>query len=747
MNSAFDWIIKYRWPIIIFYIAITLAFATQLTNVKVDPDVQNMLPPDLPSRVTLENIEKIFGGTEMALVMVLADDVLEEKTLERIIKITDSIKTIKGIESVVTVPMIEKDDFEDEAKKNDPEARKKKKEDLREKLRGNNMVYGSLISKDFKAAAIIAKLKQGVDSYGITRDMRKTVESIPGDERIIMGGLPFIREKISEDVPADMAKFMPVGLILMLIFLFFCFKQKRGALLPFSVVVMSIIVTMGLVPLLGWKMMTLTILLPVLMIAISNNFGVYFISQYQQDNVEGSTLTKAELVKSSLAALWKPITADAFTIIAGMLCLKTHIIIPAAQLGILTAIGVFFALTASLLFIPAVMSLLPRAKPISENKGVMDKLLNYTADIVPRHPKKILVMTVVVTIILATGIRLIVVDSNIVNYYPKDSPIRESSAIVNQKFGGAQTVTVLAQGDMKNPEVLKKIDALEQSISKIPDVGNTVSISKLLRLMTKGLHKEGEPGYDKIPDNSGAVSFYYDQYAKMGNPEDLRQLVSPDLKYALITAQVTNEGSETLERVINDIKNKIKDEPLFTKIGGTGMIFSELIGKVIEGQTESLFLAIFIVTFIVMLLFRSFMAGIVGSIPIVLSVIFLFGIMGYAGITLDIATAILSSIMIGVGIDYTINYLWRYREERRGGLDPESAVRAALKSTGRSIIFNGLGVIVGFMVLVLSVFVPIRFFGILIMLSIITCLVATLLILPSILIVFKPKFLDPKQIK
>jgi len=146
-----------------------------------------------------------------------------------------------------------------------------------------------------------------------------------------------------------------------------------------------------------------------------------------------------------------------------------------------------------------------------------------------------------------------------------------------------------------------------------------------------------------------------------------------------------------------------------------------------------------------MILFRSFTAGLISAIPLALSVTILFGLMGIFRIELNIATALLSSIMIGVGVDYTIHFLWRYRIERQNGLFPQEAVKKTLFTTGRGIVFNAFSVIVGFVALLFSSFMPVRFFGFLVVVSIFSCLVGALVLIPALCLVFRPKFLEPKR--
>jgi len=142
------------------------------------------------------------------------------------------------------------------------------------------------VAKDFTAAAIIVQLGNDGNEYIITQQIKESVAKAAPGIKVYFGGMPFIRESISKDVPHDMMIFLPVGLLIMLIFLFISFRQLRGVLLPFSVVVMAIIISMGLVPLLGWKMMTVTVILPVILLAVANNYGIHLISQYQLDNMK-----------------------------------------------------------------------------------------------------------------------------------------------------------------------------------------------------------------------------------------------------------------------------------------------------------------------------------------------------------------------------------------------------------------------------------------------------------------------------
>ena len=745
MKNLAEFVIKYRIGIIAFFVIITLVMAIPLKDSAVDPDVENMLPDHL--RVHLKELEEKFGGMEIIFVVVEDEDVLRPAVLEQINAIASALKEVPDIEKVNSIPMVDDDPFEDEKPKEGTPEELAQREELRNMLKGNDMVMRTLINDDFTAAAVLVRMKNNGKGLEITKNIREAVAKVEGPGKVTLGGLPVIKEHISEDLPKDMAVFMPLGLLIMFCILFISFKQLRGVLLPFSVVIMSIVVSMGLVPLLGWQMTTLTVIMPVILIAVANGYGIHIISRYQLHNMEAKgEKNSSELAKAVFSDMTTPVILTGVTTIAGMLCLMTHTVVPAAQLGILASVGISFALFASIFFIPAVLSMMKVPTPVinKENRPATEKLLLNLATFVSNHPKMFLVFTLVLTVVMAFGIPKIVVDSNLASYYPKGHPAQIASQLINDNFGGSQIISVNVKADIKDPQVLKKIDEVEQTISKNPNVGNTLSIAKLIKLVTKGAYQPGEKGFGAIPDSKATVDFFLSKYNEMGDPDELTKLVNPDFTQAQIIVQLNSESSETIKKVVIDTQKLIENEPVFTEITGSGVMFKDLIDSVIDGQVISLVLSFVLVSFLVMILFKSVVAGLIAGIPLGVSLVLMFGVMGFTGVTLDIATALISSIVIGVGVDYMIHFLWRYKIEMQKHGNPTEAVKHTLLTTGRGIIFNAVSVMVGFVILLMSSFLPIRYFGALIVLSIGVCLIGSIVLLPSICIVLRPKFLERK---
>lgn len=752
-----DVIIRFRWLIIAAFLGITLAFASQLPRAEIESDMKTMLPESMESRINTEKIDETFGGTDMLMVIIKTDDVLNPRALSRTQSISKQMKRIKGVDKVLSLFELKNIRGEGGAMIVEPAVRRIPKTDLqREKLRkeimANDMVYGSVVSRDFSLTAVIALLKTEVSDNDIISRINKLVEDNPGKEEVLIGGLPNWRFHVAKSIQKDLQRFLPLGVFIMLVFLFICFRQLRGVLLPFLVVIMSILVSMGMIPLLGWKIHVITVILPVMLIAIANDYGIHMIARYQEYNVEGNSYTEKDLAKKIFQSLSRPVLLTGLTTIAGMLCLLGHIIVAARQLSILSASGIAFALAASLFFITSLVSLLPKAKPVIRGKQegkkrpLLERLLRLFGRIVSRKPRLIIIVAFVLAVIISVGILFVVIDTDPRKYFPENHPLVVSADLINEKLGGAQNISIVFSGDIKDPRIMKKIDEWERDLEGFPEIGNTTSIARVIRQMSRALNDEGEEGYDQIPDSRNAVAQYLELYSMSGDPEDFEKMVDFPYENAMITARLNTSSTQRLNRVIERIKERVRHDEDVQMIGGFGYILSELAHRIVRGQFLSLALAVIIVGILLMILFRSAVAGLISAIPLALSVMVLFGLMGFFRIELNIATAMLSSIMIGVGVDYTIHFLWRYRQERNAGLNPEEAAKKTLTTTGRGIVFNAFSVIIGFVVLLTSSFMPVRFFGFLVVVSILSCLIGALILIPSLCIVLRPKFLEPKNV-
>jgi hydrophobe/amphiphile efflux-3 (HAE3) family protein len=752
--------VKQPLPVILVFILITLFSLYNLQAVELDTAIKSQIPKDMPSRIRLEEIEDIFGGTEMIMLTVEADDVLKPELLRKLKYISDELGKIKEVDQVnspFTVNIIRgrNNELLIESAVTAIPADEAEREQLRERLKNSELVMGSVFARNFKAVNIAVILAEDFDDAEVMAKIEKILAEaetqFEAEESILKTGLPIMRALNAEIMQHDMRLLMPLGLVIMLIFLFLCFKQLRGVFLPFLVVVMSIIFSLSLLPLLGWKFQLLTVILPVILIAVTNDYGIHIIAAYQELAVGQED--SVQVSKNAVLKLGAPVIAAGITTVVGLLSLSTHLIVPARELGVLAGAGIVFALLASLLFIPAVLSLLKVKTPLhnyqteannsyqSSKKGVINRILYKTASLVSRKAKMILIINLAFILLISAGILMLKVDTNPISFYEQESDIVRATEIVNQHFGGANTISVVARGKIKEVEMMQQISNFELAVKEFENVGEVSAVSTIIRTMNRELHN-GQPEFEKIPADDFALSQYLLLFSMSG---DLDKMIDFKEENALITARIKTNSTEEIREVLNQIKSEAKNygEGNFPLVGGFGDLLAELVNAVVRGQIISLFLSIILVAAVVMLLFKSFTAGLYAALPLVTALLSLFSLMGFLNIKLDMITTMLSSIMIGVGVDYTIHFLWRYREERRN-LAKKEAVVKTLTTSGRGITFNALSVIVGFSILFVSGFLPVKFFAFLVTVSIAACLIGALLILPALVLVFEPDFLENK---
>lgn len=753
MNSK-PWISRFRAPILATVLSATVYTGLQLPRAQIDSDLKNHMPKTMASRVSTERIEEIFGGSEMVLLLLETEDILRAATLERVRNITRKLNRLKGVDE--TLSLFEMKDIRsghgsmmvEPAAPRIPRT-EKKRERLREALRRNDLVHEIVVSDDFTMTAIIATLEKDAAEEEILRDIDSVLLEFPGDEKVYIGGMPVIRQAINEDITRDFSLLMPLALVLMLLVLFLTLKQVRSVLLPFSIVIFSIVFAMGLLPIIGWKISVITILLPIMLVAIANNYGVHIMVRYQEINTGDCGLTREELAAVLFRKLSRPVLITGLTTIAGVLGLLSHIMIPAKELGIIAAVGIGFSLLLSLFYIPSVLSFLPEARSVKtsdagDGKGG-NSLLHRLGILVAGHPKTILLASAACFVIAAGGIFLVEVDSNQENFFPEDHPVKIGATKINDHFGGSQSLSILFSGDIKDPEILKRMDGYERTLEEMPGVGGTISIAGIVRRMSRALNDEGDPQFDMIPASRNGVAQYFELYSMSGDPGDFEKLVDFDYMHAQLIVRVNDGNTSTVKRLVAEIKSMVADDTAVETIGGTCLAVAELADIVVKGQFLSLFAALSAIVVLMMLLFRSKAAGFISVLPLVLAITILFGLMGFLGIPLDIVSALLSSMVIGVGVDYTIHFLWRYREERNSGLGYGDSVIKTLETTGRGISYNALSVIIGFSALFISTFVPIKLFAFLVVVSMSACLFGALVLVPALCLVLKPRFLEPDR--
>lgn len=746
-----DFIIKYRWFIIGICLVIGATFAFLIPMAETDPEIRNYIPATMDSRIETDRIEKEFGVQDLVVILFSDSCILNAVDLKQIKDVDRDISRLEGVTNRISPFTIRSIKGEDGMMITERLIEKMPSDtadvkSLTESILTNRFARDIVFSSDLTSASITATINSNVSEKVTLNRIDSVISAHTGKTKVVTGGLPYIRKHIMKDVRKDGLILVPAALIIMLLMLKLTLGDWRSVLMPFSVVLISTVISMGLIPLFGWKLSIMTLLVPIILIAVANNYGIYLVARFQEISLEDKDILKRSMISELLKSLNMPILFSGLTTIAGVLGLLSHSIIPARQVGVLAALGVTMALIMSLLLIPSLIYLrgpiIDGSKKKKVNTYAFNLILGKLSGLIIKHPGRILIVSAFATMVLSAGIIFLRIDTNQENYFPKKHPLRIASEVINSKFGGSQTISVMISGMIKSPEVMRGIDELTTRLENEKGIGKVFSISQVVREMSKAIYDKNESGYDMIPETGEAIAQMFELYNMSGDQNDFKQLMNLDNSKAHILIRLSDPSNN----IIRDVKEKINEFtgtfPAEITFGGYAIIMADFANSIIRGQVSSLLFALVTVFILLAIIFKSLKGGLIGSIPLGASILILFGFMGVTGIALDAATSLLSSIMIGVGVDFTIQYIWCFNSRIRSGLSHEEATVATMGTIGRSIIINSVSVMAGFSVLMFSGFTSIRFFGYMVFISIGACLIGAIIIIPAFIVKFRPRFVE-----
>ncbi len=747
-------IIRNKWWFIIGPIILTMVAVMLLTRIKINSNLESYFPDNLNSKVNSRLIEETFGAGEPLLLILENDDILNPQTLVRIENITNELSLMSIFDDVISLFNMKNIKGENGSMVVDPLISEipqtlQEREELRETIRNNELAFKTFVSDNFRFALILIKVKKGTNDKEAVSAVEKMLQDFPGNDNYYLNGMPYLRIETSNKITRDLVILLPLAILIMIFFFLISFREFRGVWLPLSVVIISTAVSMAILPLMRWPLTLIGVLIPVMMIAIANNYGVHIIVRYQEFNAAHPKWSMHQITLKALSVLKSPIILTGLTTIVGILGLITHILIPARQIGYISAIGIGLALFLSLTFLPSLLSILKKGKihkEFSETKnGVLGSILTSISRQIIARPKAVIVIFAVAFLIIGSCIKFMQVAPDNDKVLPKQHPYNQTISIANNNFGGTKFLSVMFEGDIQDPAVLKRIDNYETELKKLPEIGSVTSLASVIRIMSKALNDKGSPEYNAIPDTRDAIAQYLLLYTMSGDPEDFENITNFDYTKALLNIQFQASDMKTLNSVIDKINQLRANDPTKTTLGGYSLTDKEMSDSTNKGQIYSLVFALVAIFLLLVWIFRSTTAGLLGIIPLIFAVACTFGLMGIMGIELNIVTALLSSISIGVGVDYTIHIFWRLKLEFEQKKTYKTAIMQALKVTGRGIVINAFSVMLGFAVLLFSAFPYLKMFAILIILSLSLCLICALVLIPAICIVLKPKFLNVKE--
>ncbi|MCD6556353.1 MAG: RND family transporter, partial [Bacteroidales bacterium] len=645
--------VKFKWLIIAVVLGLTGFFGYQLKNITINSDIISSLPDDDPAAKLYKNIGTKFGGNDMGMIALETDNVFTAEVLEHVKQITDSLKITEGVSTVTSITDvldIKSDEFGIEIGKlvdeYDLPKTQSQLDSLKDYVFSKEMYKGSIVSEDGTATLVIFTMLDGTDKEALAKDIRKKVEALNLPEKLYFGGLPMMMNEISDLILSDIIWLVPAVFLLIAFILFLSFKTARGVILPLLTAGIAVIWTIGLMVLTGYELTMISNQIPIILLAVGSAYTIHVLNRINQAK---ETDRKKALIKA-LAYIIVPVVLAALTTSVGFISFIFGAYLTMIKdFGIFTSLGTLFALILSVFFVPAVISALSMYKkqkdePVETEKKdfLSDKILRPLVNLLFKHPKYTLTFWGILLLLSIGGIFLIKTSVNMQDYFKKDNPTRVSENIMQEKFGGSQPVFVVFRGNMQSPEVLQTMIKTEDYMKNFPDISTTQSVADLVEQMNDAMG-EGK----KIPDEKEKIE---QLWFLLDGQDIMSQLVSDELDEGIIQSKFASNDSKNMEDFVGYMNKFIKENSSENcKIELTGMpsVYVKMNDSLLKSQAGSLIIAILFVFIIVAFILSSPAKGIMATIPIISTIVILFGFMGFAGISLDIATVLVASVALG----------------------------------------------------------------------------------------------------
>ena len=552
---------------------------------------------------------------------------------------------------------------------------------------------------------------------------------------------------MAEEMEKDTALLFPLAILVMVGLLFVSFLTIRGILLPIAVVLLSVIVAMGAMVLLGFPMTTMSFIAPILLLAIGIADAIHVLNRYNEEIAKGGP--KREAILSTMNEMKGPVVMTSLTTAVGFLSLISAFMVPQRHFGIVTAIGVLAAMVFSLLLIPAVMSLLkkPRIRDLSKGLRPLTRVLMAFEGVIVRHRRLVLVAALIIFGVMLAGIPRLRVETSNEEFLGKEHEAVQVLDFTSEYFSGDMNVMIefdtVRRDGLKDPAVLNAMLDLEEFLLA-NGVSKTFSLTTLVRQMNEKFNAD-DPAFYVIPDERNMISQLLLLFTFQGGT--LGDMALGDFSAGTVTGMYKMESSGNVSRLSGIIQDYLdehfpEDGDLRVRMVGATVLMDRMFSQMTQSQMTGLATTIIAVSILVMLLMGSVVAGLIAAIPLILTVTFSMGIMAYTGQPLDIMTLMVSVVAVGIGVDYSIHFISRFREEYRVGRNAEKALQKTIQTTGRGITYNALTVALGFFILIFASFKGIRTFGWQIALTMGVSALSAISVIPAILVQWKPKFLS-----
>ena len=633
----------------------------------------------------------------------------------------------------------------------------KKNNEYKEKINNKEKVSNyDQFNVEFENYKTLAKKK----NHKNILEIRKLIQNYNEIGKIHLGGIPMIADDMMSFIKNDIVVFGTGVFLFIVATLWFVFRKLLWIIVPLSSCFFAVVIMTGLLGLLGWKVTVISSNFIALMLILTMAMNIHMSVRYIQIRKEKPELANVDIILITASKMFWPILYTVLTTICAFLSLIISEIKPVIDFGWMMTLGLITSFTVTFTLLPTILNFLSKDKiEIKDtNKSV---ITNFFANTSINNSKTIFSITSLIIILSVIGINKLEVENSFINYFKKNTEIYKGMKLIDDKLGGTTPLEIILKFQAKTKEVkedddfddwgedensnndkywftkdkIDKIDKVHNYLDSLDGIGKVLSFSSILQVAKK-LNNNKELGtlemgilYSKMPES--IKKEIIDPYISIKDNEARINLRIIDSKKEL-------RRNELIKKIEYDLQNKLNLKKDEFKLAGVLILFNNLLQSLFKSQILTLGFVMIGIFVMFLILFRNLTLSLIGVVPNFIAAFFILGIIGLLGIPLDMMTITIAAITIGIAVDNSIHYIYRFKEEFSLSKRYEETLKLCHSTVGTAILNTSITIVFGFSILVFSNFIPTIYFGVFTGIAMLLAMVSVLTLLPKLILIIKP---------
>ena len=778
--------------VILFLIITLVSFGYFSKDFRLDASSETLLIEDDPDLKYFQEVSDRYGSREFLILTYTPNEsMISDTSINNLLSLKYKIQSLDWVHNVVTLLDIPLLDNSEAPLQERLQNFKTLKDDEIDRNRGFQEIVTSpvfrnfVISEDGKTSGIIVYIKKNEIIKDIDKRSKKEIQeykdqvkkknhenivqirdvirSYEDIGRIHLGGIPMIADDMMTFIKSDIIVFGFGVFLFIVATLWIIFKKIIWIVVPISSCFFSVIIMMGLLGLIGWKVTVISSNFIALMLILTMAMNIHMSTRFLQLKINFPEKNIAELISETTKKMFWPILYTVLTTIIAFLSLIFSGIKPIIDFGWMMTLGLITSFLITFTLLPSLLNFVPKENiSLDDNKESI--LTSFFSRISIKNQISIYLFTFFIIILSVIGISRLEVENSFINYFSKKTEIYKGMKLIDEKLGGTTPLEVIlkfpknkdkiSNGNLddefddwddesdKNDEKywftkdkINRISQVHNYLDGLPQVGKVLSFSSIIDVATMLNNNKSlgtlEMGvlYSKIPNS--IKSEIIDPYISIRDNE-------ARINLRILDSQENLRRNDLIKKINFDLKNKIGLNESEYKLAGVLILFNNLLQSLFKSQILTLGLVMIGIFIMFFILFRNIKLSLIGIVPNFIAAFFILGIIGLIGIPLDMMTITIAAITIGIAVDNSIHYIYRFKEEFIHSNDYIRTIELCHSTVGRAILNTSITIVFGFSILVLSKFIPTIYFGIFTGIAMLLAMVSVLTLLPSLILWIKP---------